>query len=134
MHFLGGFMKLLISLLLLSSLSFAEDIPVTFDAPVARTDGSELLPSEIQHYTLYESCDGVEKTYNIDASAEEYTISDHSPGTCSFTLTVTDTDNQESDHSEAIAYTILKAKPMPPRLTLRQRIVKWYKSWRERRS
>ena len=127
-------MKLLIPLLLLSSFSFAEDIPVTFDAPVARTDGSELLPSEIQHYTLYESCDGVEKTYNIDASAEDYTISDHSPGQCSFTLTVTDTDNQESDHSEAIAYTILKAKPLPPKLTLRQRIVKWIRAWRERRS
>jgi len=127
-------MKLLIPLLLLSSLSFAEDIQFTYDAPVARENGEELLPSEIQHYTLYESCDGVEKTYNIDANAEDYTISDHSPGHCSFTLTVTDTDNQESDHSDAIAYTILKAKPMPPKLTLRQRIVKWYKSWRERRS
>ncbi len=127
-------MKLLIPLLLLSSLSFAEDIQFTCDAPVARTDGSELLPSEIQHYTLYESCDGVEKTYNIDANAEDYTISDHPPGQCSFTLTVTDTDNQESAHSEAIAYKILKAEPLPPRLTLRQRIAKWVKAWRDRRS
>jgi len=127
-------MKLLIPLLLLSSLSFAEDIPITFDAPVARTDGSELLPSDIQHYTLYESCDGAEKTYNIDANAEDYTISDHPPGQCSFTLTVTDTDGQESAHSEAVTYTILKAKPMPLKLTLRQMIAKWIRAWRERRS
>lgn len=127
-------MKLLMPLLLLSSLSFAEDIHVTYEAPVAREDGSELLSSDIQHYTLYESCDGAEKTYNIDANAEDYTLSDHSPGQCSFTLTVTDTDNQESAHSEAVAYTILKAKPLPPKLTFRQRIAKWFRAWRERRS
>ena len=127
-------MKLLIPLLLLSSLSFAEDLHFTYDEPVAREDGSELLPSEIQHYTLYENCDGDEKTYNIDANEDNYTIFGHSPGHCSFTLTVTDTDNQESAHSEAIVYAIRKANPMEPKLTLRQRIAKWIKAWRERRA
>lgn len=74
---------------------------ITWIAPTTRADGSQLSPTEIDHYTIYEGANSVKTATGLSA-----TISNVSIGTHVYTLTTTDKNGLESEQSNPISVDI----------------------------
>ena len=78
---------------------------ITWTAPTTRADGSTLAPTEIDHYTIYETSSSV-ATKIKTATGLSASISGISSGMHNYTLTTTDKNGLESEQSNPISVDI----------------------------
>lgn len=84
---------------------------VTFQPPTEREDNSQLLPSEIQGYRVYDNSGNL--ITSLPAGATSFEVAPTSAEQTRYVTTL-DTDGRESAYSEAAVVPKLVAKPKPP--------------------
>ena len=105
--------KLLLTLLLLISASaYADTANISWEAPIAREDDSDLLPSEIGGYRIY-----LNKTDPIDIPATVSTYTMAIVGEKVLNMTTIDTAGRESAFSPDITLNG-KSNPSAPDVTV----------------
>ena len=87
----------------------ASAVILAWDAPVARADGSPLLPGEIGGYRVYYGTEEGNYPNRIDVNdgtAVQTTLTSLPPGTYYFVVTTYDIDGRESEFSTVVSKTI----------------------------
>ena len=87
----------------------ASTVILAWDAPVARADGSPLLPGEIGGYRVYYGPEEGSYPNRIDVNdgtAVQTTLTSLLPGTYYFVVTTYDIDGRESEYSTVVSKTI----------------------------
>lgn len=112
--------SLLLALLVLSSITLAADIQLTWDTPTEREDGSTI--QEIERYNLYYTLNNVlQDTIQIDALSNTYTIQDIEVGTHIIQIS-TVADSLESKLSDSKTIILSDSKPVKILVTVIVRV------------
>ena len=108
--------SLLLALVVLSSITAATDIQLTWSTPELREDGSTI--QEIERYNLYYTVNNVlQDVIEIDASANTYTIQDIEIGTHILQISTVES-GLEGELSAPVTLSTSNSKPVKILLTI----------------
>lgn len=107
------FMLFLIAFMTVIGIGVARADSITFTPPTEREDGSQLLPSEIGSYNVYDLGNPSTPELTLPGTATSF---DLTPGSAdrSFVITTKDTDGRESTYSQSFTIPKLTTRPKPP--------------------
>jgi hypothetical protein len=84
-----------------------DSITIAWDAPIKRTDGSDLPGSEVAGYTVHYGLSSNQYTNSIIVNdSTTFTIGNLSPGTYYFAVKISDSFGYESDFSDEVSVTL----------------------------
>lgn len=108
--------SLLLALLVLSSITAATDIQLTWSTPELREDGSAI--QEIEKFNLYYTVNNVlQDTIQIDALSNTYTIQDIENGTHILQISTVES-GLEGELSDPVTLSTSNSKPVKILLTI----------------
>ena len=102
----------LIALMFLTSVAHAGSVSFQWEVPSEREDGTTLLYTEISGYTLYE--DGYQVAWISGGLTTEFTYEYDGYGQPCFSISTTDSWQQEGNRSEEVCVNVYPAPPSAP--------------------